>query len=192
MSGSNSGPSASGPSASVYIGGRKRKHSSVEVVAQKKISKTASEAKDITREMAITSLQKLVSGYTPPLQGVLGYQPTARGWGPALGNSCGCQLAQKSPNHPHGYIQITVDRPKRARSANGTTVEDWAQQSAHRLVVLAYKSQNEIDLLLDNSYHASHLCGNPNCISPSHICVESRSTNEPGKPVNKTYFSPKL
>lgn len=36
-------------------------------------------------------------------------------------------------------MQVGVDRPKRQRGKNGVRVEDFAQQSVHRLAVLAYK-----------------------------------------------------
>lgn len=54
-------------------------------------------------------------------------------------------------------------------------------QGAHRLVVVAYGSDEEIRQLLHDGYHASHRCHEPTCIRKEHIVVESKTANEDRK-----------
>ena len=53
-------------------------------------------------------------------------------------------------------------------------------QNAHRLVVIAHKTEDEITRLLQGE-QASHLCHKTTCINPDHIVVETKARNEQRK-----------
>lgn len=78
----------------------------------------------------------------------------------------------------NGYIQVAPVAAIRIRVKKGEPPRRKpAPQNAHRLVVLASKSDDEFQRLLAGE-HASHLCHQPTCINPAHIVVESRAVNE--------------
>ncbi|KAJ5096469.1 hypothetical protein NUU61_005825 [Penicillium alfredii] len=72
-----------------------------------------------------------------------------------------------------------------------------APQNAHRPVVLAEKTDEEIARLLAGE-QASHLCHQPTCVNPDHIVVEPKMANEARKgcrslgPTIKTVWNGKV
>lgn len=133
------------------------------------ISLTLQELKLVTQKMALDSLSQLRAGYSTRSSSQVQ---------PATTNSQGCCLVQKVANRDeNGYIQIPpVGFPALHRTGKKTK-----PQNAHRLVVLAYKSAEDISNLLEKLWHASHLCHEPTCIEPAHICVEPKDKNEDRK-----------
>lgn len=66
----------------------------------------------------------------------------------------------------------------RARSARGVRQIKPAPQNAHRLVVVGWKGEEDRRRMLEDGWHASHLCHNPTCANPDHIVVEAKARNE--------------
>lgn len=115
----------------------------------------------------------------------------------------GCLLCQKAPNREvsttqsqtpnnadhvstqrNGYIQIApvADLTIRTRAGKGATKKvKPLPQSGHRLAVMAFKEEEDIRHLLDDGWHASHLCGRTTCIEPGHLVVEPKDRNEARK-----------
>jgi hypothetical protein len=117
--------------------------------------------------MARDTIAQLTAGYRARSGSVVG---------PALTNAKRCVLAQKVPNRQeNGYVQIP---PVGLRDCVGAKA---LPQNAHRLVIIAEKSAAEVQRLLFDSHHASHLCHNPLCILADHLVVESKTDNEERK-----------
>ncbi len=72
------------------------KHHSIN--KSKKLSVTARELLDVTKEQALRCMQKLIDGHVPLGPDQPGHQPTAKGWAPAIRTPSGCLLAQKAPS----------------------------------------------------------------------------------------------
>ncbi|KAI3392399.1 hypothetical protein diail_5750 [Diaporthe ilicicola] len=139
------------------------------------------ELRSVTPSAARDTLERLVNGYT---------DKSGAGYPAALTNAKGCVLAQKGANRKtltiipqdNGYIQITpISTRTRAGTANGSVATKALPQGAHRLVVIAHGSDDDRHHLLHDSWHASHRCHEPTCISPDHIACESKDDNEKRK-----------
>jgi len=98
------------------------------------VSATALELLDATVDMIQPAVDKLINGHVPPAKGHRDYQPHAVGWGPALRTKANCLLTCKKKSHPAGYVQIHLERERRARSLFGK-VERFKSQSGHRLLL---------------------------------------------------------
>jgi hypothetical protein len=132
-------------------------------------SQTLQELKHVTKQMAMDTLRQLRDGYKARSSA---HVPTA------TTNSKSCILVQKVPNRDeNGYIQIPpVGLPSQHKTGSKTK-----PQNAHRLVIMAYKSAEEIKHLLEDLWHASHRCHEPTCINPDHLEVEPKDVNEDRK-----------
>jgi hypothetical protein len=130
--------------------------------------------REVSKESAIAAVARLVNGYT---------DKSGSGYGPATTNSKGCILCQKAPNRDDkGYIQIApISTNTRAGSTNGVTSAKPLPQGGHRLVILATKSDEEIEKLLYQGYHASHTCWETVCLNEEHLQVETKEENEKRK-----------
>jgi len=149
------------------------------------------ELRRVTRAMARATLAQLRTGYSSRSGSVVAAMEE---------NELGCFLGAKKPNrsvshHPcgaldhdhlltgstalqdNGYIQIT---PVGFPAVYRTTGKTFAQL-AHRLAVIAEKTDEDIAHLLDDGYHASHLCHEPRCFRADHIIVETKADNEDRK-----------
>lgn len=133
------------------------------------VSDTLKELRLVTKKMARDTLQQLVNGYT--VRNSTAIQP-------ATTNSKGCVLVQKVANRDeNGYIQI----PPVGFLDIHRTGKKTRMQNAHRLVIIAYKSEEEIRRLLWDLEQASHICHEPRCIKEEHLCVEPKNQNEDRK-----------
>jgi hypothetical protein len=75
-------------------------------------------------------------------------------------------------------VQIAPVVEVRTRAKKGEARKTKAlPQNAHRLAIIAYKSEEEIARLIAGE-HASHLCHQPTCINGDHLVVEPKSANE--------------
>lgn len=130
-------------------------------------STTLQELRRVSRKMARDTVLQLENGYRAQSGSTVL---------PAVRNDLGCVLAQKVPNRAeNGYVQIP---PVGFTTAMGSGTKA-KPQNAHRLAVIAYKSDEEVRrLLYDDSMHASHLCHDPVCINPEHLVVEDKPHNE--------------
>ncbi|KAF7535444.1 hypothetical protein G7054_g5378 [Neopestalotiopsis clavispora] len=97
-------------------------------------------------------------------------------------NAAGCALARKALNRDdNGYVQIAPIVTERSRARRGEELkEKGLPQRAHRLAVLAYKSDKDVARLLGGD-NASHLCHQPTCINPDHLVVETKEAKEARK-----------
>lgn len=137
--------------------------------APAKDSKTLQELRHVTRLMARDTLRQLENGYSPQSSGHVAA---------AIRNEVSCVLVQKVANRAeNGYIQI----PPVGFLSSHRTGRKTLPQNAHRLVIIAFKSDDDIKKLLDYGWHASHLCHEPTCIHPDHLCVEPKDKNEDRK-----------
>lgn len=93
-----------------------------------------------------------------------------------------CLLAQKGKNRDNdtGYIQIAPISTN-TRGLAGSKNDNLQSQNAHRLVVMALKSEEDRCNLIEKGWEASHLCHNPTCIEETHIVVEAKKDNEARK-----------
>lgn len=135
----------------------------------KEDSATLKELRHVTKAMARDTLRQLEIGYSPRSSG----QVAA-----AIRNEISCILVQKVANRSeNGYIQIPPVGFLSVHREGKKTLP----QNAHRLVVIAFESEEDIEHLLNHGWHASHLCHEPTCINPVHICVEPKDKNEDRK-----------
>lgn len=138
-------------------------------IKRPKVTKTASELAQVSRNVAQTTVQRLLDGYR---------DKSGASYPAAITNAAGCLLAQKTPNRSdNSYVQIAPVVLEASRSANGTKKDKPSPQGAHRLVVRAYGSDDDFEKLLAG-WHASHRCHNPVCINWAHITVEPKDWNE--------------
>ena len=68
-------------------------------VAKAELSKTASELLEMSRELALATVKRLIDAHQPPGPGEKNHQATALGWPAAIRTPSGCLLAQKKPSH---------------------------------------------------------------------------------------------
>ena len=136
-------------------------------------STTLEELRQVPRDKAIQTLQRLKNGHR---------DKSGASYPAATTNINNCILVQKTPNRKeNGYIQIAPIVQIRTRAKLRAQKKTKPKpQNAHRLVVIAHKSQDDIDHLF-NGQHASHLCNNPTCINHEHIVVEPKCNNEARK-----------
>ena len=128
----------------------------------------------VDRRMAVETVNAMKTGYTTRSKQSV---PTAEV------TDLGCWLAAKGSNRQeNGYVAVAPKgltatlggaRPSRATKA--------LPQGIHRLAVIAHKSQADINHLLYDGWHASHLCHHPTCFNPAHITVEAKADNEARK-----------
>ncbi|KAF4460832.1 His-Cys box homing endonuclease [Fusarium albosuccineum] len=126
-------------------------------------SRTLAELRLLSPAVAQRTWERLRDGYADYKSGL--HCPAA------IQTSAGRLLAQKAPNRPqHGYIQIApIVENGQARKTKPLP------QNAHRLAVIAWHDEEPRAHLLQDGWHASHLCGNTLCIELTHIAqVESR------------------
>jgi len=113
--------------------------------------------------------------------------PTGTGVGGATHTTEGCSLATKRPNSS-GYIQ--VDAPRFPHTPS--TEPDFKMQLAGRIICYLKAretgNQTEIDFLLRGGGTASHRCGKSVCLTPDHLCVESKPMNESRKECQKHFY----
>ncbi|RTE70188.1 hypothetical protein BHE90_015413 [Fusarium euwallaceae] len=108
---------------------------------------------------------------------------SGKGYGPAIRTSASYLLCQKAPNRDrNGYVQIAPVVETRTRVRRGEPRKSKPlPQNGHRLAVVAWHPEEAKRHLLEDESHASHLCGNPLCIEPSHIHIEPKTANEARK-----------
>lgn len=136
------------------------------------LSTTLRELRGVSPKLARDTLRRLEAGYV---------DKSGSGYPAAVRTPSGCLLAQKPPNRAdNGYIQIAPISTA-TRGLAGSRAIKQMPQNAHRLVVIGHGTEEERRRLVENGDHASHRCGQPTCIEPSHIVVESKADNEARK-----------
>jgi hypothetical protein len=137
-------------------------------------NKTLAELKMISRQDALLAWERLRDGYR---------DKSGSGYAAATREENGCIIANKQANRAdNGYVQIAPIVTTRTRALKGhARKQKPCPQSGHRLAVIAFHDQTAIDHMLDDAWHASHLCHRPRCIEPSHIVVEPKRANEARK-----------
>lgn len=150
------------------------------IMMQEDWSTTKQELLEVSPEVARATISRLVEGYK---------DKSGSNYPKASINLSGCLLAQKPPNRAeNGYVQI-APLSTGNRGTKGIRTAKPKPQNAHRLVVIGWKSAQDRRLLLEQGFHASHLCHEPTCIKPEHIVVESRKDNESRKACKLSYLS---
>lgn len=145
--------------------------SSSSISTRKPDSKTEAQLRLLTPQQAQETLERLLNSYEDKSgSGYLGAEFKANG----------CKIAQKGVNREdNGYIQIApISAGTRAGTSNGIVKDKPAPQNAHRLVIWAHGTEEDRQNLLDNRWHASHLCHTPRCIAEEHLVVEPKEKNE--------------
>ncbi|KAF7561408.1 hypothetical protein G7046_g2743 [Stylonectria norvegica] len=137
-------------------------------------SRTLTALKRLNITSARRTWERLRSGY---------YDKSGRGYEAAVRTRSGCLLCQKAPSpDKNGYIQIAPVVTVRTRARQGETRKPKPlPQNGHRLSVIAWHPEKAHKHLLDDGWHAGHLCGNPRCIEPTHVYVEPKGANEARK-----------
>jgi len=112
-----------------------------------KRSRASKEFEGISVKCAQKTLDRLINGYK---------DKSGSSYPPASITETGCILASKAANRSkNGHIQIAPIAMATSRSVNGIRKLKPCPQNAHRLAVLAYKSQSEVDKLLRDDNQAS-------------------------------------
>ncbi|KAH8688024.1 hypothetical protein GQ44DRAFT_833247 [Phaeosphaeriaceae sp. PMI808] len=89
----------------------------------------------LSRALATTTLDRLIQGYQ---------NKSGSGYGPATSNAAGCLLCQKGTNRAdNAYVQI-APISSASRGAAGEKRAKPLPQNAHRLVVIAHHSEEDV------------------------------------------------
>lgn len=108
----------------------------------------------------------------------------------ATSNSKGCWIHMGTGKNGHVAVRPSI-QPSGKRVANGSPrTPRRCGQFVHRLAVKAWHTPETIERLAVKSsinWEVSHLCWQPACFNPGHLCVESHDQNERRKQcVNKS------
>jgi len=133
----------------------------------------------------LVSVDRLKEAIRRVTDGYVG--PTGTGVGGATRTAEGCTLPMKRPNSS-GYIQVDAPRLPHTLASE----PDFKMQLAGRIICyLKAKeagNQAEIDFLLRGGGTSSHRCGKSICLTPDHLCVESKPVNESRKECQKHFY----
>ena len=138
-------------------------------------SNSSSDLEGVSKDSALATVKRLVDGHK---------DKSGAGYGPAIRDSRGCLVAQKKPNRAeNGYIQIKPISSNTRGKAGSTAKASRTGNGpgAHRLVVLAHGTAEDVRRLREEEAHASHRCHNSKCVEHRHIRVETKEQNEARK-----------